>query len=106
MATIKSKSEKEKRCEQIFQRIQLILLVGMFVLLLSDWKISVCAFYALIWNFVKYEKGRTDWVVDEYEDGYPEEGLRVMFKSWKWLSLQLVLLYALLVWISQSVSVL
>ena len=44
MATIKGKSKKEKRCEHIYESIQLILLIAMFVLVFVDWKIGACVF--------------------------------------------------------------
>lgn len=100
MATIREKSKKEKRCERIFRSIQVILLVTMFVLFFVDWKAGLCTFFALMWNASKYEKGSTSWVVDEYEDCYPAEGLRVMFKSWIWLLIWLVLIYQLLIFIA------
>ena len=100
MATIKGKSEKEKRCERIFRGIQFILSVAMIALFFVDWKAGLCAFFALMWNASKYEKGSASWVVDEYEDCYPEEGLRAMFKSWIWLPIWLVLIYQLLLFMA------
>ncbi len=100
MATIKEKSKKEKRSERIFGYIQLVLMIAMFALCLWDWKAGACAFFALTWNAQKYEEGCAKWSVDEYEDGYPIEGLRTLFKSWRWLPLWLAGLYLLLVWVS------
>lgn len=82
----------KKSAKLIYKLIFWFVLVVAVLLLFVHWKYSLCAVGVLLWNDVFYEKGCQEWVVDEWETGYPTQGLRRMFQSWIWLVIILAIL--------------
>ncbi len=77
------RSDKEKRAELIYNRIIMGLVVAGVVLFFVHWGYSLCVAGFLLWSAYFYERGCQEWVCDEYEqDGYPQQGLYRMYKSW------------------------
>lgn len=46
-----------------------------------------------VWSLCWYEDGARENCVDEWEDAYPEDGLRRMFCSWPWCAALVALIY-------------
>ena len=76
---------EKKYATLIYKRIFWFVLIVAILLLFIHWKYSLCALGVLLWNYEFYKKGCQELVVDEWETGYPTQGLRRMFQSWKWL---------------------
>lgn len=76
--------DEEKRAERIYNCIILGLMIAGGVLLFVHWGYSLCVAGFVLWSVYFYEKGRLEWVCDEYEqNGYPSQGLHRMFESWR-----------------------
>ena len=68
---------------RIYQTIQWTILALTVILWCVNWRFGIIGIFWWLWNMDMYESGCQSQVVDEYEaDGYPEDGLRRMFKSW------------------------
>ena len=76
--------QQEKHYVRIYNTVQWIILTLTIVLWSINWRLGIVSIAWLLWNFAAYETGCQEQVVDEYEhDGYPKDGLRRMFHSWK-----------------------
>ena len=71
-----------------------IWIVATFLLWFVWWLYGAVALAFGIWSRMWYERGKMSQVVDEWEqDGYPQDGLRYMVRSW----ILLLMLFA--VWV-------
>lgn len=91
------RSDEQKRAEQTYCWIIRGLAAAGVALLFIHWVYSLCMAGFILWSSSFYERGRMEWVCDEYEqDGYPSQGLYRMFKSWKILAVLIVIV--LIIW--------
>ena len=75
--------QERKRYVRIYNTVQWTILVLTVIAWFINWRLGVMGIIWLLWNCGTYESGCQADVVDEYElDGYPQDGLRRMFKSW------------------------
>lgn len=89
--------EKEKRAERIYSRIIKGLVIADVALLLVNWVYSLCVAGFILWSAYFYERGCMEWVCDEYEqDGYPQQGLYRMFRSWVTFAVLLVVILVII----------
>ena len=82
--------KKNKKVKGKINRSELIFRIVVIIAILTDialwiftkpfWAVACLVF--VFWNIYFYNKGRTSNCVDEFEDEYPEDGIRLMFKSW------------------------
>lgn len=71
-----------------------LIFVNIFLIFAVDkaWGRICCGFvvffscYSWFWFYIGYK----DKVIDEQEDGYIKDGLRLMLKSWLWLGIAVV----------------
>ena len=89
--------QERKRCICIHQVIQWAIFVLTIILFFTNWRLGIISTAWFIWNAIAYESGCQSIVIDEYErDGYPELGLKRMFKSWiAFFILAIIALYLL-----------
>ncbi len=75
--------DEQKQAARIYGYIIKGLIIAGIALFFIHWGYSLCLAVILLWSAYFYERGRTEWVCDEYEvNGYPSQGLYRMFKSW------------------------
>lgn len=84
---------EKKSAKLIYRLIFLCVMVVAILLLFVHWKYSLCALVFLLWNSIFYHKGCQEWVIDEWETGYPTQGLRRMFQSWIWLVIIIIIVF-------------
>ncbi|MCM1322722.1 MAG: hypothetical protein NC218_00885 [Acetobacter sp.] len=82
---------EKKSAKLIYKLIFWFVFAIAALLLLVHWKYSLCALGVLLWNDIFYENGCQEFVCDEWETGYPTQGLYRMFQSWIWLAIILAI---------------
>ena len=60
------------------------------------WQYGAVAFVWLMCNAYNYAVGSQEICIDECESGYPELGIRKMFKNWRWLLPALAIVSAII----------
>ncbi|MBR1373093.1 hypothetical protein IJ556_01410 [bacterium] len=88
--------DKERRCKVVYRLTQIVVACAAICLYYIFGLKYACLGLALYaWNMYWYYTGCQSQVIDEYEaDGYPQDGLRFMFKSWPWFAvLAVIFLY-------------
>jgi len=87
-----------QRCLRIYDLSQKIWVVLVITAFFYDWRYGLGVLLFGLWSFFWYERGCMLNVVDEYEHaygGYPDDGVRLLIKSYFALAIVFVVLGAL-----------
>ncbi|MBR1648588.1 MAG: hypothetical protein IJ689_03205 [Alphaproteobacteria bacterium] len=83
-----------RRYQRIYNTIAVISFACVIAIwLMTGWFFGVVALLFVFWSFSWYDEGASQNCVDEYEYAYPEDGFRLMFKSWPWFVLMAGIAY-------------
>lgn len=75
--------KKAKATEfKTYKKIQAYVLGAGLLSFLINWRIGLVGCLWFIWNEIMFDLGSREHLAEEYETGYIQRGLKLMFKSW------------------------
>ena len=86
-------ARKWRRYWFIYRAILCAVAVSIVCVFRVDFDFGVITLVFAVYSWYWYDRGFYNRVVDEYEEGYPKDGLLWMIKSWFWLFVILAIIY-------------
>lgn len=78
-----SLEKKAAMCRFFYYGLQVVILLATVATsYFFGIRIGLTPFVWLIWNYLFYTIGSREQCIDEWEDGYPDDGVKKMLKSW------------------------